>query len=40
VYEGEYADNMKQGQGTMSFPDKSKYEGGCLAHSMPALGAT
>jgi hypothetical protein len=30
VYEGEYADNVKQGQGTMTFPDKSKYEGVCL----------
>lgn len=27
MYEGEYADNMKQGQGIMTFPDKSKYEG-------------
>jgi hypothetical protein len=39
MYEGEYADNMKQGQGTMTFPDKSKYEGGCLAISMSAFGA-
>jgi hypothetical protein len=27
VYDGEYVDNMKQGQGIMTFPDKSKYEG-------------
>jgi hypothetical protein len=39
VYEGEYEDNMKQGQGTMTFPDKSKYEGGRHADCMPAVGA-
>lgn len=27
VYDGEYVDNRRQGVGTMSFPDKSRYEG-------------
>jgi radial spoke head protein 1 len=27
VYEGEYVDNRRQGLGSMTFPDKSKYEG-------------
>lgn len=26
-YEGEYADNVKQGQGVMEYPDKGRYEG-------------
>jgi hypothetical protein len=28
VYEGAYADNKKQGQGKLTFPDKGVYEGG------------
>lgn len=26
-YDGEYADNLKQGEGIMVFPDKGRYEG-------------
>ena len=29
VYDGEYADNRRQGTGIMTFPDKSRYEGTC-----------
>jgi hypothetical protein len=39
VYDGEYVDNMKQGQGTMTFPDKSKYEGVACFHLLHYIAA-